>query len=70
MIYSIFALVSCVADPSWLFSLLALHSASGLHRSTDNLVVIVFTCVCLILTPLQEPTLSSGFCPLPWLATQ
>jgi len=43
--HSITALLPCVADPSWSLSLRALHSASGLHHSTDSLVVICYLSV-------------------------
>jgi len=55
--YSITALLLCVADPSWSFSLgalylalgpislHALHLAYGLHHFTDSRVSIMFICV-------------------------
>ena len=50
--------ISCVADSSWSFSLWALRSASGLHHSTDSLIITMFI-VCLYGTNTSTGTYSA-----------
>jgi len=62
-----YCFITCVADPSWSFSLQALHSASGLSTQPPGFIILwqsspynIFMCACMVLTSRAGTYSASG----------